>query len=206
MAPLSSYVGGKPEHKMFYLLSPTKVISIVSVLYAALWVACALLSAHPSSLTVFRTVALLDVILVLWGAWGWRKLWGIFPILNRWLYPDLNGTWDAVIHWVRGNDTGQADGQVHIKQTFFKISIELVSQDSESETSAVVVKRDPESGRPMLHYIYVVKPKQIAAGAAPTYEGCALLKVSHVGIDELAGNYFTSRASSGYFKFVRRRS
>jgi hypothetical protein len=190
---------------VFYLLPPTKVISVIAAIYAASWVLVAAIMPQSAPFDVLRTAAIVDLALMLWGLWGWRKAWARFPILNHWLFPDLNGKWLATIHWVRGDKCGQADGQAHITQSFFKIAIEVVSQDSESETLVVVAKRDPESGRPMLHYMYLVKSKQVAAGIAPTYEGAALLKVSHADINHLQGNYFTSRATNGHFSFIRQR-
>jgi SMODS-associating 2TM, beta-strand rich effector domain len=64
-------------------------------------------------------------------------------------------------------------------------------------------KRDPESGRPMLYYVYRVVPKNIDPDAGQAYEGSAILKLSNTGINELSGNYFTSRQTKGYFELTR---
>lgn len=188
---------------MFYLLSPTKIISVVAASYAALLLLLSLIWKEADFLIALKGATLLEILLLVFGLWAWRKLWAKFPALNKWFFPDLNGEWRATIKWVKGEESGEAEGVVRIKQDFFKISIEVDSDNSGSETQAVFAKLDAESGRPMLHYIYTVHPKQVAPDVSPTYQGAALLKVDHRDINRLEGNYFTSRATKGHFSFVR---
>ena len=188
---------------MFLLLPPTKVITAIAGIYAAIWVFVASIWEGADAAQALRAAAILEVLLLVFTAWGWRKIWKKIPILNLLLFPDLSGKWEATIVWVKDNDSGQAQGTVHIVQDFFKLSLELTTEISESSTLAVMVKRDPESGRPILHYVYTVRPKQLIPGAEPTYEGAALLKVKHDDYGQLQGNYFTSRSTKGHFSFVR---
>ncbi|NBF01729.1 hypothetical protein GV819_05435 [Pseudomonas sp. Fl5BN2] len=188
---------------MFSLFSPIKIIAVIAGIYATIWAFVVSCYGNADLAQVFRTVTILEFLLLAFTAWGWRKIWKLVPALNRLLFPDLNGQWLATIDWNMDAKSGQAKGKVHIIQDFFKISLEVVTDSSESNTQAVIVKRDPESGRPILHYVYTVRPKQISVGAEPTYDGAALLKVSHDDYDQLQGNYFTSLSTNGYFSFVR---
>lgn len=194
---------------MFNLLPVTKVISLIAGGYALVFILASLgftaLGMTLTPLSALSGAAAIDVALLLFVCVGWRWLWEKVPILNRWLYPDLNGDWDASIDWVRGDEAGRATGKVVIKQDFFKISIEMDADRSESRTLALSVKKDPESSRPLLHYIYEVREKYISPGQNKVYQGAASLLVDAVSNEDLGGNYFTSRGSGGRFHFRRRR-
>ncbi|MDM0079225.1 hypothetical protein QTI17_01340 [Variovorax sp. J31P179] len=154
-------------------------------------------------LFAYSGAAVVDLALLAFFCAGWRRLWARMPRLNQWLYPDLNGVWDASIDWVRGEQVGRAVGRVIIKQDFFKISIEMDAERSESRTLALAVKKDPESSRPLLHYIYEVREKYTSPGQNKVYQGAASLVVGAASNDELVGNYFTSRGTGGRFHFCR---
>lgn len=192
---------------MFSLLPMTKVISMIAGLYAILAFIVAVgmerLEIQVSLFRVFSGAAVFDLGLLFFVYVGWRWIWVKVPNLNRWLYPDLNGMWDASIDWVKDDQTGRASGRVFIKQNFFTISIEMDADRSESRTIALSVKRDPESARPLLHYIYEVREKYTSPGQNKVYQGAASLLVDVVSNDRLDGNYFTSRGTGGRFEFLR---
>jgi len=192
---------------MFSLLPMTKVISMIAGLYAILAFVVAFgmerLDIQVSLFRVFSGAAVVDLGLLFFVYVGWRWIWVKVPNLNRWLYPDLNGMWDASIDWVKDDQTGRASGRVFIKQNFFTISIEMDADRSESRTIALSVKRDPESARPLLHYIYEVREKYTSPGQNKVYQGAASLLVDVVSNDRLGGNYFTSRGTGGRFEFLR---
>jgi len=192
---------------MFSLLPMTKVISMIAGLYAILAFVVAFgmerLDIQVSLFRVFSGAAVVDLGLLFFVYVGWRWVWVKVPNLNRWLYPDLNGMWDASIDWVKDDQTGRASGRVFIKQNFFTISIEMDADRSESRTIALSVKRDPESARPLLHYIYEVREKYTSPGQNKVYQGAASLLVDVVSNDRLGGNYFTSRGTGGRFEFLR---
>jgi hypothetical protein len=193
---------------MFSLLPVTKVISLIAGSYAILAILVTLgmerLGMPVSPFRVFSGAAIVDLGLLFFVYVGWRWLWVKVPNLNRWFYPDLNGMWDASIDWVKDDQTGRASGRVSIKQNFFTISIEMDADRSESRTLALSVKKDPESSRPLLHYIYEVKEKYTSHGQNKVYQGAASLLVDVVSNDRLGGNYFTSRGTGGRFEFRRR--
>ena len=192
---------------MFSLLPMTKVISMLAGLYALLAFLVALgmerLGIEVSFLRVFSGAVVIDLGLLFFVYVGWRWIWEKVPRLNQWLYPDLNGTWAASIDWVKDGKTGLALGTVSIKQNFFTLSIEMDAPRSESRTIALSVKKDPESARPLLHYIYEVREKCQSPGQNMVYQGAASLVVDVATYDRLSGNYFTSRESGGHFEFRR---
>ena len=107
------------------------------------------------------------------------------------------------IHWQKADNNGVVRANALIKQDLLRISMEVSSEDSDSETLMAYPKKDPESGRPVLYYVYRVVPKNIKADAGASYEGAAILKLSNLGLNKLSGNYFTSRRSMGYFELTR---
>ncbi len=64
-------------------------------------------------------------------------------------------------------------------------------------------KKDPESGRPLLYYVYRVVPKQLSNETGSSYEGAAILKFESTQTHSLRGNYFTSRKTVGHFVLQR---
>lgn len=131
---------------------------------------------------------------------GWRWLWRWIPALPRLLFPDLNGRWQMTIHWQRNGNTGQAIAEAIVKQDLLRMSIEVEAPDSDSLTLSVQPKRDPESGRPILHYLYRVTPHSIGPSPPHPYNGAAILYVSD---QALRGNYWTSSPSTGHFNLKR---
>lgn len=147
----------------------------------------------------------LDVALLAAVHVWWKWLWAKFPALNNLLFPNLNGQWRMKIYWVGDKVDGIANASATIKQNFLQISMEVKSDRSDSETMMARPQKDPESGRPLLYYVYRVIPKQVDVSAGAPYEGAAILKFEGVGTgtDCLRGNYFTSRRTKGHFVLER---
>jgi hypothetical protein len=185
---------------VFLLFAPIKVVSVVAACYAALLMLFLPLAGAGLAFT-YATV--LQGLLMFFCYVGWRKLWSRFPRLNYLLFPDLNGSWVANINWVRGTQSGMVTAIAEIRQDLLKMSIEVEARDSDSSTIAVVVRRDTESGRPLLHYIYEVTDHQVRPNAEHVYRGAASLRVDTLEPRYMRGNYFTARGSQGHFKFER---
>lgn len=201
---------------MLALISPLRVISAIAVAYAAFCVLLVLLAIRffpgtdpwASLRIVFSAALVLDLALLLTVNFWWRTLWTKVPALNTALFPDLNGDWRMTIHWSGVNEEGDpVEGIVQatasIKQTFLHMSMEVESEDSDSETLMAKPKRDPESGRPLVYYVYRVVPKKTKAKAGLSYEGAAILKFDRGHSARMTGNYFTSRMRQGHFTLER---
>lgn len=196
---------------MLGLVPILRVISVIAVSYAAI-VALVLFSFWTffdsptlwASLKVALGGALaLDVAMLIAVHVWWKRLWIAFPSLNTFLFPDLNGDWKMTIFWVGNDANGVAKAIATIRQDFLRISMEVKSDKSDSETLMARPKKDSESGRPLLYYVYRVVPKQVNVNAGESYEGAAILKFDGVGTGSLSGNYFTSRCTKGHFLLER---
>lgn len=196
---------------MLSVIPVLRVISVVAATYGLLvtmtlfgyWKS----SASPEFWTGLRiassSAVVLDLALFAIVHFWWKSIWRRFPVLNVTLFPDLNGYWSMKIHWVGKDGDGVVKARAIIKQNFLRVSMEVQAERSDSETLMAVPKKDPESGRPLLYYLYRVVPKQIDAGAGAPYEGAAILKFDRTTVDQLNGNYFTSRQTRGHFVMTR---
>ncbi|WP_321853400.1 Cap15 family cyclic dinucleotide receptor domain-containing protein [Paraburkholderia tropica] len=196
---------------MITLIPLPRIIVMIAVGYATIVAALVAFSwgilAHPSllgSLKIATTLGtVLNALLIIMISAAWRKVWQRFPKLNMWLFPDLNGSWAMTIHWQGPDKEGEVNALAVIKQDFIRMSMEVTSDRSESETLMAHPKKDPESGRPLLYYVYRVVPKMIDGESTHSYEGAAILKFSDNGAGQLSGNYFTSQKTKGRFSLTR---
>ncbi|WP_116645274.1 hypothetical protein [Salinivibrio sp. HTSP] len=188
---------------MISLLPITKVVSILCIIYAVMLSLVFFLSGgdlQNNIVQAFRYAAIYELIILALLTFGWRWIWKVIPVLNKWVFPDINGVWNVEIHWQWGDKEGVKEGKAHIKQDFLKISMEFLTDESESETLIVKPKKDPESGRPQIYYVYRNLPKNNGGNSSKPHTGAAILKFDPVDLSILEGNYFTDRNTKGMFK------
>ena len=197
---------------MIGLLPITRTITFVAVVYAILIALCAAMawqlgghswSTWSSIKFALAGASVLQLTLMGWIYFGWRRFWRWMPALNRLLYPDIDGEWNIKIYWQGQDEDGVVDAKATIRQDFRRISIEVASSSSDSQTLTVQAKKDQESGVPILYYMYVVTPKSIGKNPDTPYHGAAILRFSEVNGREFRGNYWTSKQTSGHFQLSR---
>lgn len=193
---------------MISLLPLPRVIGVVASLYAAVLLIVALISPREgigaNLALAFSGVTALQLVMLGWIYIGWRWLWRRFPRLGTMLFPDISGEWAMTIDWIHQKKSGQLTARCTIVQTFVTLSMEVHSDGSDSQTLIAQPRRDPESGRATLYYVYVVNPKAIGSDAAAKYDGAAILR--YFPEEEggtLRGNYWTSVKSKGHFTLLR---
>jgi hypothetical protein len=192
---------------MIYLFPITKVISWVAVFYAMLVLLCTAilnLSGFSTFGVAVKGAAALNIVLFIVAAFAWKWVWKVIPKLNDWIYPDLNGCWEVEINWNWGSNSGSKPAVAHIKQSLLEFSIELETDESESETLVVVPHKHTKSARPGLYYIYRSEGKIGAAKKQDPHTGAALLKLSMESNDLMHGNYFTNRSTNGQYTLRRK--
>ena len=171
---------------MISLFPLSLVIRYVAILYAlcsviilyATWPSDNTETIYASVKTAFAGSTILSILLYVFFAFAWRGIWRLVPWLNSAIFPDLNGKWDMIIEWNRGEQSGKALATATIRQDFLRISMEVHSKDSDSETLLAQLKKSAESGTPLLFYVYRVFPKRTAGNDYPPYWLCLLLKNS----------------------------
>lgn len=195
---------------MIGLLPLGRVITFIATIYSAitgliLWASYDDSTNFASALSIaFGGSTALHIVLLASFYLGWPKVWRMFPKLNTILFPDLNGSWEMRIEWERNDDHGTSIATAVIKQSFLKVSMDVDAEDSESQTLLAVPKKDPESGRPLLYYMFLVTPKnRVGFKNAGPYRGAAILKLGMDNSDVLEGNYFTSQKYVGHYVLKR---
>ena len=193
---------------MIGLLPITRTITFIAVAYAVLIALCVAIAWHsgdnawPTRTSIEYALfgaTVLQLALMGWFYFGWKGLWRCFPALNRLLYPDIAGEWNITIHWQGQDRNGVVDAIATIRQDFLRLSMEVTSPSSDSQTLIAQPKRDPESGVPILYYVYIVTPKSMGKKPTSPYFGAAILRFSKAHGGELRGNYWTTKQTTGHF-------
>ena len=141
---------------------------------------------------VGEAIAVGFIIIKLFDVWIWkwkplRKLHGI-PVLAKDYKGKLSSSFDKKDY--KGNLT--------IKQTFSRISIKFMSNESFSYSIVASIIDNNDTNQ--LIYTYHNDPKATIQERSPIHYGTAILSVDNVG--KIEGNYFTSRGSVGYMTFT----
>lgn len=195
---------------MINLISLTKIILIFSLVYFLIVTGLIYLLPNigvdglSDTRIAFLLGTVFEFILLYLFTSGWRKVWSWFPILNEWLFPDLNGEWDAKIIWNWDDKTGTKNGIVYIKQSFIKISVDLSTDESESTTLLVKPFKDPESDQPSFYYMYRSESKSLNHQEKTDHKGAAIIKRDIKNNNILSGNYFTDRKTFGRYTFTKK--
>jgi hypothetical protein len=142
-------------------------------------------------------------IIVIAANWAWRWVWQKFPALNRVFFPDLNGVWEGVLvsTWVdpkTGQTPAPIPAEVLIRQSVLSISIKQKTGESVSWSTRVIPEAEPEADRYRFWYSYSNKPKAAVSHRSCSHDGVAWLEIALTeDPDELQGQYYTSRRTSG---------
>lgn len=109
-----------------------------------------------------------------------------------------------VIHWEWDGKKGTSCAKAVIKQNFLKLGMDVEAEDSDSQTLLAKPKKDNETGRAELYYVFLTTPKHKTGSSSQSpYTGAAILKLSLEGNKKLKGNYFTSRKTVGHYELSR---
>ncbi len=159
---------------------------------------------HPS---VYRFISLVASIITLvcipLVEAMWRWFWQKIPVMNRWVFPDLNGTWrgELVSTW-KNPETGQSPPPIPvtfwIKQGIFSISVRMKTGESRSYSTRCLAEADRKARIFRLWYAYDNRPDAEVSHRSARHEGAAWLELdmgSHP--DQLVGQYFTQRKTNG---------
>lgn len=195
---------------MINLLPIGRVISLIAVVYGM--VTCLILWAVYDKTNSFLSAisigasgsAILHMLLLGVFYLGWERMWNRFPVFNKLLFPNLNGVWEMTVHWEWEGKKGTSNAKAVIKQNFLKIGMDVEAEDSDSQTLLAKPKKDGETGRAELYYVFLTTPKHTSntENQGP-YKGAAILKLGLDGNELLQGNYFTSRKTVGYYELKR---
>ncbi len=143
---------------------------------------------------------------------AWRPLWRWFPLLQRKMFPDLNGTWKGTLTstWVdptTGSSKPPIATEIIIRQGLFSTSVSLETQESVSHSTRSFLEPFRDSGRYRIWYSYNNDPQAQFLHRSSPHEGVAFLECEFdADPDRLTGRYYTARRTTGDIDVRRKKS
>ena len=144
----------------------------------------------------------LSIEMILWAIfvkWGWR-----FNIFQNWLvpFPFIQGTWRGTLTstWIDPETKlaiNPVDIVLVIRQSFLSIHCSVFTRESESRSHSASIHTEPDSGEKRLVYTYTNKPRTTKRDRSSIHDGTASLVIVGNPPNELKGEYWTSRKTTG---------
>ena len=212
---------------MYTALGPNRFAQVILLLFAVVivvlvWLADGATSPWPVIRTLgFATSVFALILYFLLGMpwyWSpWRILWRKFPVLNEWLYPDLNGVWYGTTssNWPVISKLREATAQgdkvdlseldkvellkgdiaMNVRASFFGISIRSKLQDTggDSKTIAARAGRSSDPHEFTLSYLYRQTTPEPQSTDEESHVGAATLEVKPGDKPQMEGEYWTRR-------------
>lgn len=128
------------------------------------------------------------ILYELFNKYLWR--WDLLRKIGVVKTPDLNGSWDAEIKSSFDGYAGSHTGSVIIRQTWTRISINMMTARSNSHSFAAALMVN-QLGGDMLCYEYQNNPDPIVEPSMHIHIGTAILGL--IGPDCMQGYYYSGR-------------
>ena len=136
--------------------------------------------------------------------WAWRQ-----PKLRRFVRrPVLRGTWRGVLVSYQSLTAGEEERTepipifLVIDQTYLKLSISLVSEESKSLTIASFLQRTGKDEFEVFYH-YTNTPRMSVRDRSPRHAGGSRLEVTSLYPERLEGEYWTDRKTRGTYDAER---
>jgi len=141
----------------------------------------------------------------------WRWVWKKFPVLNRVVFPDLNGVWEGTLisTWINPETNlplPPIPATVTIVQTLFDTSIAMKTGESHSHSTRCLLEADHTAGIFRIWYGYDNRPLSEVDYRSARHEGVAWLEVENsmdTNDTRLSGQYFTQRSTRGDIRLTK---
>jgi len=133
--------------------------------------------------------------------WLWK-----FKLFYPWLVqvPNLSGKWEGTIKSNWGNDKqAPIPMEIAIDQTFLNIQVRIKTEESRSFSLGASFNIDKDRGQQQLFYSYLNTPKPGVRDRSEIHYGSALLMFDGYDVNEMEGEYWTSRETTGEMHLKR---
>lgn len=144
---------------------------------------------------IFKAISINAFVWLIFVNWGWRC-----KIFYPWLvpFPNLSGKWKGHLksNW-KNKSLEPIQIEVDIKQTFFNIQIKIKTGESKSHSIGASFDIDKERGMQRLIYSYLNTPKSNVRDRSEIHYGTTLLEFDGFKVDEMEGEYWTDRETTG---------
>jgi len=143
---------------------------------------------------------------------AWRPLWRRIPLLQRKIFPDLNGNWKGTltstcVDPTTGSPEPPIPTEIIIRQGLFTTSVSLSTQESASHSTRSFLEPFRDTGRFRIWYSYNNDPQAQIRHRSSPHEGISFLECEFdVDHDRLTGRYYTDRRTTGDIDVRRKKS
>lgn len=153
------------------------------------------------AITITSTI----VVLVVWGlgrAGVWARTVELIPQLNRWVFPNLAGTWGGFLRSTyvdprTGEPLEPIPALMTIRQSILDIHLTMETRGMVSKS--LVVTPLVDRGHQDFRISYYYDTERLTT---PEHRGAAVLKIS-TERDQLTGEYFNSNEFKGTLRLAR---
>lgn len=136
-----------------------------------------------------EAIAFSTVVMVAYEKWLWRyNPFEKTPVLKKKYKGTLLSTYDGI----------ERDATLEIKQTLLSINVVFVTGESKSRSISSSIEKIQDEWQ--LTYCYLNVPKANVRDRSAIHYGTALLCIENP--DEIQGQYFTDRKTTGDMKFI----
>ena len=144
---------------------------------------------------IFKTISINVGIWLLFVNWAWKwRIW--YPWLVP--FPNLDGKWEGHLKSNYNNKSLEPiPTEVSINQTFFNIQVKIKTGESRSHSTGASFDIDKDRGIQQLIYSYLNTPKSSVRERSEIHYGTTLLIFDGFKVDELEGQYWTDRETTG---------
>ncbi|QBQ56006.1 hypothetical protein [Nitrosococcus wardiae] len=150
---------------------------------------------------ISTTISINIIFWLVFIKWLWK-----FRLFYPWLVqvPNLSGKWKGTIksNW----DNGTQDPipmEITIDQTFLNIQVRIKTEESRSFSLDASFNIDKDRGQQQLFYSYLNTPKPGVRDRSQIHYGSALLMFDGYDKNEMEGEYWTSRETTGEMHLKR---
>jgi hypothetical protein len=151
---------------------------------------------------ISTTITINIIVWTIFINWAWK--WKIF---YPWLvpFPNISGEWDGTLksNW-KNKSFEPIPTEIKITQTFFNVQIRIKTNESTSYSTAASFDIDKDRGLQQLFYSYLNTPKSSVRERSEIHYGTTLLNFEGFKVEEIEGEYWTSRKTTGEIKLKRK--
>ena len=180
------------------------IIGLAFIVYAIIFLITQNLEKIDLNKAITHISTTITINILLWTIfikWAWK-----FKIFYPWLVqtPNLSGNWTGFLksNWEGGRLEPIAT-EVIIKQSFLHIQILIKTGESRSYSVGGAFDIDEERGFQQLFYSYLNTPKSGVRNRSEIHYGTTLLNFEGFNVNELDGEYWTSRETTGEIELTK---
>lgn len=150
---------------------------------------------------VSTTISVNIILWLIFINWAWK--WKVF---YPWLvpFPNLSGEWNGNLISNYEKSTEPIPTEVKIEQTFFNIQVRIKTGESSSYSTAASFDIDKDRGLQQLFYSYLNTPKASVRERSEIHYGTTLLNFEGFHVNEMNGEYWTTRETTGEINLERK--